>query len=165
VQLAIRLCGRVPEAEDVAQEVFVKVHQQLDTFRMNASFSTWLYRITVNLCLDHQRKWTRRRQHHATAQEVDTQHPHDTYGHNRTPEREIWRSELQRHLHTALNAIRPKLRAVVVLKDIEGLSYDEIAQIVGCSPGTVSSRLNRGRKRLKDVLAGMGVDETYLGDS
>ena len=74
----------------------------------------------------------------------------------------IWQEELQKMLQLALSRIKPQSRSVLVLKDLEGMSYREIAQILSCSEGTVSSRLNRGRQQLRKVLAQMGLDKTYF---
>lgn len=153
LHIAYRLSGNIQEAEDITQEVFIKVFKEINKFQAAASFYTWLYRITVNLCLDKKRKRQRREKYHANSG-LDSV--------NNNLDQQIWQDEIQQILQIALTQIKPKLRTVIVLKDIEGLSYGEVAQIVGCSEGTISSRLNRGRKRLKTILFQMGLDKTYL---
>jgi len=134
-------------AEDVLQVVFMKVYRGLSRFRFEASFSTWLYRITVNECLNQQR---RRGAHHVPFeallggdQEVDSSASADLQ-HAERERREI--------IHRAVMQLSPKLRTVVALKYLEGLSYEEIASVLECSPGTVGSRLNRGLRDLEAQL-------------
>lgn len=164
LHLAFQLSGNSQEAEDITQEVFLKVYQEIANFQATSSLFTWLYRITINLCLDKRRKRQRRDKYHAEALDSGSTNFDKTIfdPSNRVLEQNIWQDELQEMLQAALNKIKPKLRTVVVLKDIEGLSYEDVAQIVGCAEGTVSSRLNRGRKQLKRILSQMGIDKSYF---
>lgn len=166
LHLAVRLCGNVQEAEDITQEVFLKVYNELQQFEMRSEFSTWLYRITVNLCLDRNRKIQRRAKYMVSQilkpneNSVDA----DDSTNSKGLDTEIWRREAQEILQAALMKIKPKWRTVLVLKDLERLPYNEIAQIAGCSEGTVCSRLNRGRKALRAILAELGIDKNYFHD-
>ncbi len=165
LHLAFRFSGNIQEAEDIAQEVFLKVFKEIANFQGTSSFYTWLYRITVNVCLDKNRQRQRREKYHAKVNlEI---HGHGVgevaldQGSNAL-EKQVWHTELQQMLQAALNQIKPKLRVVIVLKHIQGLSLKEVAQILGCAEGTVSSRLNRGRMQLRRTLSRMGIDETYF---
>ncbi len=167
-QIAFRLCPSIEEAEDAVQEVFIRVYREIHNFNAAAGFFTWLYRITVNLCLDKSRKRQRREKYHAnTDSQTGFRNLDDvsSISGETSLYRELWRDELQQMLHQALIRLKPKLRTAIVLKDLEGISYREVAQILGCSEGTVSSRLSRGRKQLKKHLTEMGLDETYFQEN
>lgn len=134
-------------AEDVLQVVFVKIYRGLPNFRFEASLATWIYRITLNECLNQQR--VRGAQHIpfeallGSDDELDTGAAADLQ-HAEGERREI--------VHRAVMELSPKLRAVVALKYLEGLSYDEIASVLECSQGTVASRLNRALGQLEARL-------------
>lgn len=165
LHIAFRLCGNIQEAEDITQEVFLKVFKEITNFHAASSFFTWLYRITVNLGLDKSRKHQRREKYHANDGLDSANNNFDeaiSIEDTHTLSQQIWQNEIQQLLQKALTQIKPKFRTVIVLKDIEGLPYREVALIVGCSEGTISSRLNRGRKQLKNLLSQMGVDKEYF---
>lgn len=134
-------------AEDVLQIVFVKIYRGLANFRFEASLATWIYRITLNECLNQQRG--RGVQHIpfeallGSDEELDTGAAADLQ-HAEGERREI--------VHRAVMELSPKLRAVVALKYLDGLSYEEIAAVLECSPGTVASRLNRALSELEARL-------------
>ncbi|MBM3457926.1 MAG: sigma-70 family RNA polymerase sigma factor [Armatimonadetes bacterium] len=130
--LAARL-GPPGDADDLAQEIFIAVYRALPRFRGDSTFSTWLYRIALHVCSRHIRK---RRWESA---ELDDQWP-DEEG-RCDPTRLALTSELQHQVHAAIDELPYKLRVTVVLRDLHGLSYEEIAQVVGCPVGTVRSRL------------------------
>jgi RNA polymerase sigma-70 factor (ECF subfamily) len=132
------------EAEDLAQEVFIAAYRALPSFRGDSTFSTWIYRIAVHVCSHH----LRRRRLDTTEldeREVDEDREHD-------PERLAISGELQHRVRSAIQQLPYKLRLVVVLRDMHGLSYEEIAQVVGCPIGTVRSRLHYATQRLAVVL-------------
>ncbi len=141
------------ESLDIVQEVFLKVFQKIHTFREESRLSTWLHRITVNLCLNWQRRWKRRfRWHHQPLQrEGATDRPelatNDDYA-----EALSERKEFEKVLWEGLKALSEEARAVFVLKEVEGLSYDEIAKTLKIKKGTVSSRLFYARKTLRGFL-------------
>ncbi|MFQ5822683.1 MAG: RNA polymerase sigma factor [bacterium] len=168
LHLAFRLCSNIQDAQDITQDVFLKVYKEISNFQAGSNFFTWLYRITVNLYLDKSRKRKRREKYQAKAyfdSSKDVLSKTVLEQRSNALNQQILQEELQHLLQLALNQIKPKLRTVIVLRDIEGLSYGEVAQIVGCSEGTISSRLNRGRKKLKHILSQMGIDETYFEES
>lgn len=141
------LAGRLTspaEAEDLAQEIFIAAYRALPGFRGDAAFSTWLYRIAVHLCSRHLR---RRR---LAVEELDELWPDDRR--EQDPEQMALNEELQRRVQAAILQLPFKLRVVVVLRDMHGLSYEEIAQVAGCPLGTVRSRLHYATQRLETLL-------------
>jgi RNA polymerase sigma-70 factor (ECF subfamily) len=152
--LAFSMLRNETDATDVAQEAFVRAWQAIRKFKNNASFYTWLYRITTNLCID----FCRRRDRRATTPYEETVDP-DTDANaaeppstNASPTDEVLRAELRRQIDDALLELTPEHRAVIHLREYEGLEYSEIAKAVGCSIGTVMSRLHYARKHLQRIL-------------
>ena len=131
-------------AHDVTQQVFLKLFTTIDQFRHNSEFATWLYRIVANACMDEHRK---RRRFVPFSPEVEVK---DSGA--RSQEQTYHRREIAESVRGAIAELSPKLRVPILLKYVEGLSYDEIAAALGCSIGTVSSRLNRGHKMLATKL-------------
>ena len=131
-------------AEDVTQKVFVKLLTRID-FRGESEFTTWLYRLTVNACTDEARKMKRF---------VDLSGLFGLAGPLAAEVQQLMaeRDEISNLVTREVGCLRPKYRVPVVLKYVEGLSYQEIAEVMGCSPGTVASRLNRGLKKLESKL-------------
>lgn len=147
-RVALGFLGKGIEAEEVAQETFVQVFRHLGQFRGESSFYTWICRICVNLCL-------RRREQLSQVQERESSsepevEPVDT----RTPEDELVQREQVTLLRAALHALPKEYRAVLVLREMNSLSYEEIAEVLGLPVGTVKSRVHRGRMLLKDRLSG-----------
>lgn len=132
------LNGDANTAEDITQEVFVKVFTRIGQFRQQAEFATWLYRMVANACIDEQRR--RRR----------FVPPADMERLPGAPDSSFARIELSDAVQNALADLAPEQRATVLLKYFEQLSYDEMARVLDCSKGTIASRLNRGLK----ILAG-----------
>jgi RNA polymerase sigma-70 factor, ECF subfamily len=140
------ILGKPQDAEDAAQDTFVKAFQNLKRFTPTSSFYTWLYRIAVNTCLDHKRKASLRSIFFtAHAEEYLVTIPSD----NPSPETMYEGKQSMDALMAALSNLSKKLRVVIVLKDIDGLSYEEIAGILNLSVGTVKSRIFRARESLK----------------
>lgn len=153
--LAYRLMGNHEDASDTAQEAFIRVFQSLPEFRGDASFSTWLTKITTNLCLDELRR--RKRQQAQTSldepyETEDGEVGRQVAAEGDGPERSLERKELQLVVQQGIQSLSEEYRSVVVLRDMQGLSYVEIADITGLSLGTVKSRLNRARQQLKEKL-------------
>ncbi len=163
-RVAFRLLGNRLDAEDVTQEVFVTLYRRLGTFDFRSSFQTWCYRITVNTCYDKMRKQHRRAAYQAGYVEDGDGVP-ETVQAGRQPEpvRQVLLQDLQRYIEQALARLHPNLRTALVLKEIEELSYQEIARIMTCSQGTVASRLARARQQVAQYLRRAGIDATYLG--
>jgi RNA polymerase sigma-70 factor, ECF subfamily len=146
--LAMRILDNRSEAEDIAQDIFVKVFQSLHDFRGASRFSTWLYRITVNHCLNHLRRRARQQQTlvgtdaEEWMQESPTSNPHQTL-----EQKERWGL-----VQAKLQLLSPEHRTIILLRDFEGLSYEEIADVLQLESGTVKSRLHRARMELKALL-------------
>jgi RNA polymerase sigma-70 factor (ECF subfamily) len=133
------------EVEDVAQEVFLKVYTRIDAFDGRSQFYTWLYRVAVNAAKDHVKKRVRRP---AVALDEADALPGAAEG----PAAEAARNETALLVRAAIDALPVRYREVLALRELEGLSYDEIAAVLGISIGTVESRLHRARARLKRKL-------------
>ncbi len=142
--IALHYGGDPSMAHDVTQQVFLKLFTTIDRFRQDSEFATWLYRIVANACVDEQRK---RKRFVPFSPEVEVKDPG-----TRSQEQTYHRREIADSVRGAIAELSPKLRMPILLKYVEGLSYDEIAQTLGCSIGTVSSRLNRGHKMLATKL-------------
>lgn len=150
-----RLTNDSPEAEDLTQEVFLRAYQSMHAFRHDAAVDTWLYRIATNLVIDRHRRQKRAPQWLPLKGSTDDDDPIGelpSTQRDADPEASAELGELQRHVQRAVHSLPPKLRAVVVLHDMEGLSYEEVAQTVGCPVGTVKSRLFNARLLLKRKL-------------
>ena len=133
--------GDEATAADVTQQVFLKLFTRITQFQGDAEFTTWLYRLTTNACVDEQRK---RRRVQQFGEGFELSEPRE----RRTQEESVARAEVKRSVEQAVAALKPKLRVVMLLKYFEELSYEEIAGVLGLSKGTVASRLNRGHKAL-----------------
>lgn len=141
------------ESLDIVQEVFLKVYQNIHTFREESRLSTWLHRITVNLCLNWKKRWKRRfRWHHQPLERDQSGNDLKSGTEAHYPDALYEKKEFEKIFWDRLNELPEKTRAVFVLKEVEGLSYDEIAKALGVRTGTVSSRLFYARKRLKESL-------------
>lgn len=152
--VAYRILGNKDDASEIAQEVFVKVFVSINQFKGKSSFSTWIYRITVNMCLDEIRKRKKASIIYINEGislddgEVEMQIAADAPG----PDEMAELSELQRTVTKAILLLSEEQRTVIILRDIQGLSYKEIAEIIKCPSGTVKSRVNRARAALKHIL-------------
>jgi RNA polymerase sigma-70 factor, ECF subfamily len=144
--VALRMLGSAAEAEDAAQEAFVRAHRSLPEFRGDAKLSTWLYTIVSRLCLTRLRAGDRRAVRHG---EETLLRLADQRG---GPDADAERVELEVALHRAIAELPEERRAVVVLRDLEGLSYEEIAETLDVELNTVRSRLHRARMDLKEKM-------------
>ncbi len=155
----IAMIGHPQDARELTQEVFIRVHRHLGRFEGTASFYTWLYRITRNLCIDHYR---RRRVYsaeyddtraHGSQAEENTAFPVVSAASRETPTGRLMRKELSMKIQQAMNSLSAKHREVLIQRELEGRSYQEIADLVGISIGTVMSRLFHARKIMQSRLA------------
>jgi RNA polymerase sigma-70 factor (ECF subfamily) len=158
-----RFLGEVDDANDIVQETFVRVYSRRQTFNPVAKFSTWLYRIALNLATSTLRHETRRRRYlragrlsnfavnRLTSDMLDTA---------LTPDSRLEGVLVLQLVHDALQQVSPAFREVIVLRDIQDLTYEEIAGITGLELGTIKSRINRGRAQLQKLLRSIYVDET-----
>lgn len=163
--VALHFIGDEAAARDITQQVFLKLFTAIGQFRREASFSTWLYRLVVNACLDEQRR--RRRflsfdvfrtgddesEGEMKAMAWQKERPFAPSGQQTPQEDGYSQLEISASVKAAVKELKPKLRIAILLKYFEGLSYEEIARVLGCSTGTVASRLNRGHKELARRLA------------
>ena len=155
VNLAYRMLGNMADAEDAAQDIFVRVFRSISTFNEKAAFSTWLYRIATNVCLDLLRR--KKRQNEQNTISINRGEENDEYelpieDNGPSPYEQAKRNAAMDALEKALKNLGEEQRLVVVLRDINGLSYEEIAEITNCSLGTVKSRINRSRLMLRKLL-------------
>ncbi|HWO23968.1 MAG TPA: sigma-70 family RNA polymerase sigma factor [Kofleriaceae bacterium] len=157
--LALGVLRHSDDALDVVQDAFVKAHKYLDKFEGNSSFYTWLYRIVMNLAIDHLRK--HRRVKPVEFDEARLEEAHSDEGLlprilGGNPGRALMDKEIRKRIDAALDELSDNHRAVLVMRELEGLSYEEMAQTMGCSKGTIMSRLFHARrnmqKRLIDLL-------------
>ena len=153
--IAFRMIGNYNDAEDISQEIFIKVFKSIKNFKGNSSFYTWLYRIVVNECYDIAKKKKK-----ILAFSIDTpivtgedEIQRDIKDRGKLPEEEYENKELRKEIQKALNMVSNEHRTMIVLRDVQGFSYDEISEMLKCPPGTVKSRINRARKALKELLS------------
>lgn len=171
VLVAYRVTRGWSDAEDVAQEVFLGVARGLQGFRGTASLRSWLYRVTVNRAIDHLRRRGRRPAVRLPSGDV-AQQPRDEFGASpsSTPDPMDRAASLDKAaaVRDALGVLSPKLRAVLVLRYFEGLSYEELSEVLDCSMGTVKSRLFRAHSTFSEILTRRGISlelEDPEGDS
>ena len=153
IQLAMNLLGDRDEALDLSQEVFLRVFRTIHRFRGQSSLRTWIYRIAVNQARNKHRFW--RRRHRADQVSLDQHiaaHGDFLSGGNSTPDRLLAQKELASQLQNALDALPFDQRTAIVLREVDGLSYEEIAFSLGVAVGTVKSRLTRARQALRNEL-------------
>lgn len=148
---ALRTMRNRDDAGDMLQESILKIYRSLPAFKGECSFGAWAYRITVNTCLDELRRRKKRQLISLDAvQEEGGFEPEDGTG---TPEELAQRRELAAEIERAIASLEPEYRVAVTLRDVEGLSYQEIAEATGTSLGTVKSRISRARMQLQKKLA------------
>ena len=156
--LVFRMLGRRDEAEDLAQEVFVQVFKAIDQFRGESKLSTWIYRIAVNLCKNRSKYLSRR--HAGDTEDVDamvdrapfSQAKGVSVGGISQPDELVEGMQLEVIVKRAIAQLEPEFREVLVLRDVEDLSYEEIATITGLPDGTVKSRIHRARAQLRALV-------------
>jgi RNA polymerase sigma-70 factor (ECF subfamily) len=156
--LVRRMLNRHEEAEDMAQEVFVQVFKCIGQFRADCKLSTWIYRIALNLTRNRVKYLARRKDDGRTELEPMAEHsplasaPGVTQGELARPDEAVTGLQIERVVQRCLSELEPDFREVLVLRDIEDLSYDEIMEITGLAEGTVKSRLHRARAALKALV-------------
>jgi RNA polymerase sigma-70 factor (ECF subfamily) len=155
--LLLRLIGRRDEAEDLAQEVFVQVFKAIGGFRGEAKLSTWIFRIAINLSKNRTKYLARRRhdsqdQFDETAEEVPLERSKNALSAIDRPDELVSGMQLEAIVERAIAQLEPEFREVLMLRDVEDLSYEEIAEITGLADGTVKSRIHRARSQLKQAV-------------
>jgi RNA polymerase sigma-70 factor (ECF subfamily) len=154
-RLVFRMLGRRDEADDMTQEVFVQVFKAVTTFRGDSKLSTWIYRIAVNLCKNRIKYLARR--YESSQQELEpvaeraplSQAKGVTFGDVARPDHMVEGYQIEQIVKRCISKIEPDFREVLVLRDVEDLTYEEIAEITGLPDGTVKSRIHRARSMLK----------------
>ena len=146
--IAYGLLGHHEDAEDIAQDVFLSVWQNINKFQFRSQFSTWLYKIVKNKCLNLIDQRKRRKTEPMEIDDTQPWIPHDKV----TPEQEVLRSEQSQIVHKALDRLKESYRTILILRELRELSYEEIAEILNCTLGRVKSRLHEARKALRVEL-------------
>jgi RNA polymerase sigma factor (sigma-70 family) len=158
--LALRMTGNPDDALDISQEVFLKAYTNLKSFRGDSLFSSWLYRLTYNMCIDLSRKNKRRKAVSLSQNDNDGEDSElfipDTTS---LPETELEKKELRSAIANAVCSLSPEHRNVFIMREYRCMSYEEIAEALCVSQGTVKSRLSRARKRLASYLISQGTFE------
>ena len=152
--IAYRIAGNPDDASDMTQEVMIKLFRNINSFGGNSKFSTWVYRVATNTCLDELKK-LRRHSTYSINSEINTgdgEFLYEAEDTSPTPDLEVERSELADMVAKAITALNPEHRAIITLRDIQEFSYEEIANILNISEGTVKSRISRARMQLKKIL-------------
>lgn len=150
--LCLRMCGDPADAEEAAQEAFLAAWKGLPSFRGDSAFSTWLHRLAANACID-----LLRRSRHARGEvSLDDELAAEPVDEHASPQRELERREQREAVQQGLAALPDEQRTVLVLREIEQLSYTEIAEVTGLELGTVKSRISRARAQLRNYLLSRG---------
>ena len=154
--VSYRFSGNAEDAADMSQEIFIKLFKNINSFRFQSKLSTWIYKIATNTCLDIVKKKKRdlaafsldsvmeEEDGKSISSEVADSAP--------TPDVVAERNEMKNAVNRAISMLPDDYRIAIILRDIQGLSYDDIAEVVDCSVGTVKSRISRGRKNLREIL-------------
>jgi RNA polymerase sigma-70 factor (ECF subfamily) len=171
-RLAVRVLRNEEQAKDVVQDGFLKVYRSLDRFEGRSSFYTWLYRVVMNLCIDAKRRdrseahveWN---EEHAleTTSELPADALSGLHQQRSSPSGELLRSELRRAVAAAIEELPDEARQTLLLREVEGLSYAEIAESLSIPKGTVMSRLHHARKRVQKALIESGAVDLASPDS
>ncbi|HWQ00248.1 MAG TPA: RNA polymerase sigma factor [Vicinamibacterales bacterium] len=160
--VAYKFVGRHDEAEDLTQEIFLKIFRALDSFDRRANFQTWIISIARNLCIDHYRSVRKERE--TIAREIDAATLSPAAA-DPSPLAALERDDLRLLLRRALDRLPETLRSAVVLRDLHELSYQEIADRLRLPEGTVKSRINRGRLELARQIRRLRAEETTGGEA
>ncbi len=157
--LCYRFLGDKQEAEDSAQEVFIKVYRALNRFKEKSSFYTWLYRIVMNTCKNRVKSLEYRRAKTRVSIDDDQEKGEETFSavtdKNELPDENLEQREKMIRIQEAIDKLPPDQKTVVILRDVEGLSYEEIADITKTRLGTIKSKLSRARLSLRNKLEGI----------
>ncbi len=153
--IAYHMLSNEQDAEDAAQDAIIKAYRYLGSFKEESGFYTWIYRITQNICLDMLRRRKRNNTHmidlvkkDQDGQESEVQ----IVDEKPQPEEQLMRRQVQNEMQNAIAELKENYRVVIVMRDIEGMSYDDIAAVLEISTGTVKSRLNRARENLRKIV-------------
>lgn len=152
--IALKMLGNYDDASELAQEALIKVFKSIKNFKEESSFSTWIYRVVTNTCLDELRR-RKKRQVVYIDEEItneDGELKREIADYSTAPESIMEKKELRKAVNEAIMSLSEEHRTVIVLRDIQGMSYEEIAKITKCPEGTIKSRINRARLSLKEIF-------------
>ncbi|HTB95002.1 MAG TPA: sigma-70 family RNA polymerase sigma factor [Candidatus Sulfotelmatobacter sp.] len=163
--LILGMLGDTADSADAAQEVFLKAFKGIRSFRQGSSLKTWIYRIAIREALNHRRWFKRHNQKNVSidAEPAEGCAPIDVEDLSATPFDQLAAHEIQAAVQGALQQVPDVFRSAVILRDIEGLSYEEVAEVLECSVGTVKSRILRGRRSLKEILEPLLAEKPLRG--
>lgn len=147
--VALRMFANREDAQDCLQEAMLRIYRSIGNFKGQSSFATWVYRITMNSCLDELR---RKKNKQSTSLDDLLDQGWAPADEGATPEKHAMRSELRRELKRAIHELPEDMRSAVILRDVQGFSYEEIAQVLNVNVGTVKSRISRAREKLRGKL-------------
>jgi len=151
--IALRVLRNKEDAEDISQEALVKVFKNIDSFNMQSTFKVWLYRIVMNTCLDFKRK--KKIVTYSIDKPLESDESEilqDIPDNSNNPDIIIQNKLESQMLYECIEMLDDDFRTVIVLRDLQNLSYKDIASILSCNEGTIKSRLNRARKKLRDII-------------
>lgn len=151
--IAYRMLGNLEDANDVTQEALVKVYRSIHNFKGNSSFSTWLYSIVNNACIDFIRKNRKVNLLYIDKEYGETNYKIEIGDEINTPESLFEKNEIKQMVHDAINQLNYEQRNIIILRDIQGFSYQKIGEMLHISLGTVKSRISRARSNLKEIIA------------
>lgn len=150
--LAVRLTGNSSEAEDLVQETFVRAYRFFHRYDESLPFTNWLYRIMSNAHIDGVRRKGKLRTTSLEQPGANGLATIEVPDHTASPDRDLWHRSMDEHVQAGLTQMTPEFRTAVLLADVEGMAYEEIAEVMKTSVGTVRSRIHRGRKQLRNFL-------------
>jgi RNA polymerase sigma-70 factor (ECF subfamily) len=154
--IALGMLNNYDDASDIAQEVFIRVFKSIKSFKGESAFSTWLYRITTNACLDELRKSKNKTKNIVSIDEdihfEDGEAARQIVDDSPSPDMIVEANELKNIVNDAIEELSEEHKTVIILREIQGFSYEEIADIIKSPQGTVKSRISRARNILKDIL-------------
>lgn len=161
-----RMLGNPEDAWDFAQEVFIRVFRNLHRFQGRASFSTWLFAIATNICRDELRKRQRKVKTQSLSEPIkmkDGEIEREVMDNSMIPEEITLHRELQGKIQTIIDTLPLEQKEVIILREFQDFSYDEIAETIGVAVGTVKSRISRGRKNLRQALSNFIIEVPEKG--
>ncbi len=162
--IAYRMTSNKEDANDMTQEALIKVFKSIKHFRFDSSFSTWLYRIVTNSCIDMIRKNSKIKTYSVdnTIETEEGSYQKEMVDNKELPDEVLERKEKREAVHKAIGKLPDKYRIIIILRDIRDLSYDEISEVTELPLGTVKSRISRARNTLKEILS--NDMELYFGN-
>lgn len=160
--MALKMTANPDDAADLTQEAFIRVWRSLKDFKGDSKFSTWLFRIVSNLCADHARRQSRRKETPLIFGEEDDAYEYEPPDERFEPERELSQKELREELDAAIASLGDDHREIFLMREVYDLSYAEIGEALGLEEGTVKSRLHRTRQKLREFLLARGnIPESF----